>query len=208
MKPTSISCFVANLVYTFFVVTSFAESHRHSVNLIPTETNELTAKERVNRDVRSECTEPTQDELLQLLGEANVMNSLVESGNEESTRWSLLATIDRISEGTPSCTEEDLQSSSHLLSETLNLRTTCPWEYITNVNNTRYPREIPFAVCKCSSCVSETGSSFFSTNGYCQPVIEMKPVLIREECVNNQARYALHEEPVSVGCVCERDSEG
>lgn len=134
-----ISCqFLVILSHTFFVMTSYVVCHPPSVHLTQTETNVLTVKERVNRDVHSECVEPTQDELLQLLGEANIMNRLVEAENEESIRSSLLATIDRISESTPSCTEGGLQSSSHLLSETLNLRTSCPWEFITNVNNTRY----------------------------------------------------------------------
>ena len=71
----------------------------------------------------------------------------------------------------------------------------CPWDFVVDFDENRFPKRLAKAVCKCDHC----------HRGSCRPIHSYIPVL-RKECNWNTSRYVFNKyvEEVPVGCRCVR----
>ena len=76
----------------------------------------------------------------------------------------------------------------------LNQLSSCPWEYVKNIDNNRQPNEIVESVCKCSSPANAPDQS-------CYPVTQYINVFRRVGCEFGSYVYSNVWEPVRVACV-------
>ncbi|XP_063425456.1 interleukin 17-like protein [Mytilus trossulus] len=76
------------------------------------------------------------------------------------------------------------------------LRSTCPWIWEANTDNTRYPQKIYNARCICRKCIGS------STKYHCESIFTRVKVFRILNCVNGLLRYVQDEQRVSVGCTC------
>ena len=80
------------------------------------------------------------------------------------------------------------------------LRSTCPWYYVINVDDRRHPQLLAEARCKCRGCVEDAGRA----DRGCERVTYPLPVLRRTGCTDGVYEYAADIAVVSVGCVCSK----
>lgn len=75
-------------------------------------------------------------------------------------------------------------------------RSLCPWAYRINHDPTRYPVDLPEAVCLCRNCISSGANS-------CEAVYYEVPVLRQTQQCNSGA-YVYREsfQKIAVGCTC------
>ena len=77
-------------------------------------------------------------------------------------------------------------------------RSTCPWYYVINHDQLRYPRDLAEARCRCSDkCVGDK-----SGLNLCHPVYYNFRVLRATACVNGLWQFEADWEYLSVGCTC------
>ena len=89
-------------------------------------------------------------------------------------------------------------------SDPLSLRSTCPYEYITNFNRDRIPAVIQEARCLCDGCLDPYGGQSLETT--CQPIKYSMQVLRKSTTspINGFEMYSLELEEIAVGCACSR----
>ncbi|XP_060554478.1 interleukin-17C-like isoform X2 [Ruditapes philippinarum] len=71
----------------------------------------------------------------------------------------------------------------------------CPWNYVIDFDENRYPKRLAKAVCQCEHC----------HRGSCRPIHSYIPIL-RKECDLYSGQYVFNKyiEEVPVGCRCIR----
>lgn len=75
-----------------------------------------------------------------------------------------------------------------------NYRAMCPWTYIADTDENRYPMRLNVVKCRCSTCAD---------NFECKPVFYTIPVLKRV-CRNGVNRWIQAMQYISVACYCIR----
>ncbi|XP_076106172.1 uncharacterized protein LOC143074773 [Mytilus galloprovincialis] len=149
------------------------------------------------------CTEPSQKDLENRFNSINDnlnMKSLfMYEGWENSTlnkRFEelLLQSTEYRNSGT--CPKRHMKTS-----ESLSLRTSCPWFPHMDTMETRYPKTIYVAKTHCKSCITTDSLR----NTYCKPLERIIKVLIRSnDIVNGICQYKEDKYNVPVAFVCTR----
>ena len=75
-----------------------------------------------------------------------------------------------------------------------NYRGMCPWTYVSDTDENRYPMRLSVAKCRCSTCLDHFE---------CKPVFYTMPVLKRV-CRNGVNRWIQEMEYISGACYCIR----
>ncbi len=86
----------------------------------------------------------------------------------------------------------------------INQQSICPFKYIVNKRENKYPFYRVQVKCTCDKCTL-TKSKFIQNFYSCQPVVKYVPVLIREEnkCDSDGFyRWLPSTEIVNLACVC------
>lgn len=79
-------------------------------------------------------------------------------------------------------------------------RSTCPYYYVTRVNQTYYPRERTEANCRCTKCLEEKGPSGTQV---CEPVtLPVKMLRRTTVCVDGLWKYESFIKHIPVSCTC------
>ncbi|KAL4223061.1 hypothetical protein ACF0H5_016537 [Mactra antiquata] len=92
---------------------------------------------------------------------------------------------------------QSCESSSVSLNTPLHRRTLCPWDYVQDYDEHRFPPVLTVARCKCRNCLDEYHK--------CKPVLYSIHVL-RRECIDNTIRWIRRTQLISVACTCSRPS--
>ncbi|XP_038057596.1 interleukin-17D-like [Patiria miniata] len=90
-------------------------------------------------------------------------------------------------------------------SDPLSLRSTCPFEYLTNYDRDRIPAAIQEARCLCDGCLDAyTGQQ--SPDLVCQPIRYAMQVMRKSPTtpINGFEMYSLTTQDITVGCACSR----
>ena len=103
--------------------------------------------------------------------------------------------VDRLIYGNKSCPE----SLSHINSDSLEERSTCPYYYVISHDPTRYPGSIAEARCKCTYCMDDS-----TGENVCEPIYFPKIVLRKQDCVNGTYEYKPEAYYLQNGCTCAK----
>lgn len=79
----------------------------------------------------------------------------------------------------------------------LHSRTLCPWDYVQDYDEQRFPPVLTVARCKCKNC--------FDNYHKCKPVLYSIHIL-RRECIDSSIRWVRRTQLISVACTCSRPS--
>ena len=80
------------------------------------------------------------------------------------------------------------------------VRSLCPWYFVKQIDQHRYPRALMQAKCICDECVGKPDSM-------CQPILHYIRVLHKNEEISGDiCKYIESWEPISVGCTCATNS--
>ncbi len=156
------------------------------VNAKPSHNTTTVSRDKRNSDIL--CGEPTYDDLLWLAkGNGGQMYF------HRSNPGSRLCTHDRHRDiyeppANDRCAVLDL--GDLLKSKPKSL---CPWHYKIDTSESRYPREISYAVCECDDCLGPHGVHGFG----CEIGWRCRRVL---RCVDGS--YVQENEPVPMACAC------
>ncbi|XP_072045901.1 interleukin 17-like protein [Amphiura filiformis] len=102
------------------------------------------------------------------------------------------------------CPTHLLDTSHHL---SLNRMNICPWVYITDTDDDRYPRDLSVAQCYCPNCIKTDNTGFdITSDSVCRPVFHKVHVLRKcaDTCVNGVCKYQPDYELIPVACTCVR----
>lgn len=79
-------------------------------------------------------------------------------------------------------------------------RSTCPYFYVTRMNETYYPRERTEVSCRCNRCLEESGPSGTQV---CEPVtLPIKMLRRTTTCVDGLWKYESFSIHIPVSCTC------
>ena len=106
--------------------------------------------------------------------------------------WYQITRNDYMAESLSSSTDDTMCHIPLSSNMPFNLRSVCPWTYVSDINQNRIPARLNVAKCRCPSCAD---------NNSCKPVYYTIPVLMKE-CLNDDVRWVQKMQLVSVSCYC------
>ncbi|KAM3931036.1 interleukin-17A-like [Leptodactylus fuscus] len=92
-------------------------------------------------------------------------------------------------------------SSAQFMTSSIKSRSVSPWEYSSNVDNTRFPAVINEARCLHHGCMDSEGNVDLSMNSV---PIRQEILVLRREMRGCVPVYKLDKQLVTVGCTCVR----
>ncbi|XP_075197740.1 interleukin-17A-like [Anomaloglossus baeobatrachus] len=92
-------------------------------------------------------------------------------------------------------------SSAQLMADSVRSRSISPWEYRSNVDNSRFPAVITEAQCLHRGCLDPEGNEDLSMNSV---PIRQEILVLRREMRGCVPLYRLEKQMVTVGCTCVR----
>lgn len=100
--------------------------------------------------------------------------------------------------GSTSCDLETL--SIDMINNSVSI---CPWHWLIDTREDRYPFKRPLAKCNCNNCQAKTiYDSEIQRLSSCKAVNSIMPVLIRSSVVNDTEKWFFNLEEVPTSCVC------
>ena len=110
-------------------------------------------------------------------------------------RWHFISRYDTLNITLDSYVDDYLCNQAPVTETTLhNYRAMCPWTYVSDTDENRYPMRIVVAKCRCSRC----GDNF-----ECKPMFYSIPVL-KKECRHGINRWVQKLQYFPVSCYCSR----
>lgn len=108
-------------------------------------------------------------------------------------QWHFHSHYDSINVSLENFVDDALCHQTSITDDTLyNYRAMCPWTYVSDTDENRYPMRLNVAKCGCSTCAD---------NFQCKPVVYSIPIL-KKECRNGVNRWLQKMQYIPVACYC------